>query len=228
MSRNTFKSVLLAGASAVMLVAGPVQAHETKTASGAMTQSAKAVTMSEASGKAASLRVTLTQLLGEHVVLAAGATNAALGGRSDEFQSAAAALDSNSVDISKAIASVYGEGAGEAFLPLWRKHIGFFVDYTTGLAAKDMAKQEKAINDLIGYSEDFGAFINAASPSLSKDAVAKLVRAHAITLKGVVDAQAAGDTMKAYEGLREAYGHMANIAGALAEAIVQQFPERFA
>ena len=58
--------------------------------------------------------------------------------------------------------------------------------------------------------------------------MAELVRAHAVTLKGVIDAQAAGDTLKAYEGLREAYGHMANIAGALAEAIVQQFPERFA
>ena len=137
-------------------------------------------------------------------------------------------FDTVGVDISEAIASVYGEPAGEAFLPLWRKHIGFFVDYTTGLAAKDAAKQDKAINDLIGYSEDFGAFVNSASPSLEKDAVAELVRAHAVTLKGVIDAQAAGDTLKAYEGLREAYGHMANIAGALAEAIVQQFPERFA
>ena len=81
-------------------------------------------------------------------------------------------------------------------LPLWRKHIGFFVDYTTGLAAKDAAKQDKAINDLIGYSEDFGAFVNSASPSLEKDAVAELVRAHAVTLKGVIDAQAAGDTLE--------------------------------
>ena len=168
MSRNTFKSALLAGVSAVLLAAGPVQAHETKTMSGAMTQSAKAVTMTEASGEAAGLRVALTQLLGEHVVLAASATNAALGGRSDEFQSAAAALDSNSVDISEAIASVYGEPAGEAFLPLWRKHIGFFVDYTTGLAAKDAAKQDKAINDLIGYSEDFGAFVTRPAQASRK------------------------------------------------------------
>jgi hypothetical protein len=49
--------------------------------------------------------------------------------------------------------------AGDAFLPLWRKHIGFVVDYTTGLAAKDKAKQDKAVADLVAYTQDFGAFL---------------------------------------------------------------------
>ena len=49
---------------------------------------------------------------------AAAATGAGLGGRNKEFQAAAEALDMNSQDIAKAIGSVYGEAAGEAFLPL--------------------------------------------------------------------------------------------------------------
>jgi hypothetical protein len=49
----------------------------------------------------------------------------------------AAALDGNSVDIANAIGSVYGKDAGESFLPLWRKHIGFVVDYTVGVATKE-------------------------------------------------------------------------------------------
>jgi hypothetical protein len=82
----------------------------------------------------AALKAELNTLLSEHVYLAAATTGAALGGRQGEFQAAAGALDKNSVDVSKAIGMVYGGGAESAFLALWRKHIGFVVDYTTGIA----------------------------------------------------------------------------------------------
>ena len=94
----------------------------------------------------------LNMALREHAILAAMATGSALGGRDAEFKAAANALDGNSIDIAKAIGSVYGADAEKAFLPLWRKHIGFVVDYTTGLATKDKAKQDKAVDDLVRYS----------------------------------------------------------------------------
>ena len=100
--------------------------------------------------KAAELRASLNYLLGEHILLASSATGAALGGREAQFKAAAAALDANGVDIAKAIGSVYGKDAEQAFLPLWRRHIGFFVDYTVGVAKKDKAMQDKAVSDLIG------------------------------------------------------------------------------
>jgi len=177
---------------------------------------------------AAELRAKLNTLLQEHAYLAAGATNAALGGRQAEFQAAAGALDANSVDLSKAIGMVYGAGAEGAFLALWRKHIGFFVDYATGVAAKDKAKQNKAVNDLVGYTQDFGAFLASANPNLPKEVVADLVKTHVLTLKDVVDAQGMGDQKKAFMALRAAAGHMMMIADPLASAIAKQFPERFA
>jgi hypothetical protein len=178
--------------------------------------------------KSADLRIALNNALREHAVLAAFATNAALGGRQPEFQAAAGALDGNSQDIAKAIGSVYGQGAQDAFLPLWRKHIGMFVDYTTGVATNDKAKQDKAVNDLVGYTQDFGAFLNSANPNLPKDTVAGLVRTHVLTLKDVVDAQGAKDQAKAFTALRKASAHMQMIADPLAGAIVKQFPQRFA
>ncbi|HLE26293.1 MAG TPA: hypothetical protein VI935_11715 [Thermodesulfobacteriota bacterium] len=141
--------------------------------------------------KASDLRLALNSLLREHVFLAAAATDAALGGRNTEFQAEAGALDANSVDLSKAIGSVYGPDAEKAFLPLWRKHIGFFVDYTVGVATKDKANQEKAVSDLVQYTKDFGAFMHSASPALPVNVVADLVKTHVLTLKAVVDAQAA-------------------------------------
>ncbi len=177
---------------------------------------------------AADLRSALDRLFAEHVTLAAAATGAALDGQNGEFEAAAAALDANSVDISKAIGSVYGADAEAAFLPLWRSHIGMVVDYTVGKATNDAAKQDKALNDLVQYTQDFGAFLNSANPNLPQDAVAGLVKDHALTLKDVIDAQAAGDDVTAYVELREASAHMATIAEALAGAIVTQFPEKFA
>jgi hypothetical protein len=176
---------------------------------------------------AADLRSNLNALLGEHVLIAAVATSHALGGREAAFKGAVGGLDANSVDISKAIGAVYGADAEKAFLPLWRKHIGFFVDYTTGVATKDKTKQSKAVADLVSYSQDFGAFLSSANPNLPKSAVADLVKGHILTLKDVVDAQAQGDWPKAYTAIRSAYHHMHMIGDPLASAIAKQFPNRF-
>ena len=176
---------------------------------------------------AASLRTTLNLALREHVYLASAATNAALGGRDAEFRAAAGALDANSVAISKAIGSVYGVEAERAFLPLWRKHIGMVVDYTVGAATGDRAKQDRAVTDLIGYTQDFGAFLSTANPNLPKSVVADLVKHHVVTLKDVIDAQAAKDQARAFTAQRSGAGHMQMIADPLAEAIVTQFPDKF-
>jgi hypothetical protein len=178
-------------------------------------------------GKAAALRAGLNTLFQEHVYLASAATGAALGGRDAEFKAAAGALDDNSVAIAKAIGSVYGADAEKAFLPLWRRHIGFVVDYTVGVATKDTAKQNMAVSELVAYTNDFGAFLSSANPNLPKSVVADLVKHHVVTLKSVIDAQAAGDAAKAYRAVRAAAGHMQMIADPLADAIVKQFPEKF-
>jgi hypothetical protein len=183
--------------------------------------------MATSGTKAAGLRAALNNLLQEHVYLAAAATGAALDGREAEFKAAAGALDQNSVAISKAIGSVYGMDAERAFLPLWRRHIGFAVDYTVGVASSDKTKADKAVSDLIGYTEDFGAFLASANPNLPKNVVAGLVKHHVVTLKDVIDAQASKDPAKAYMALRAAAGHMSMIADPLAEAIVKQFPDKF-
>ena len=173
---------------------------------------------------AAGLRAGLTSLLQEHVYLAGIATGTALGG--GDLAAPAAVLDKNSVALSEAIGSVYGDAAGTQFLDLWRKHIGFFVDYTTGTATKDQAKVDKAKADLDAYRSDFGAFLASANPNLPKDAVAEELRPHVATLFAAIDAQAA-KSPDAVDKLREAAGHMPMTANVLAGAIAKQFPDKF-
>jgi hypothetical protein len=84
------------------------------------------------------------------------------------------------------------------------------------------------VADLIQYSEDFGAFLSSANPNLPKSAVAELVKGHVVTLKDVIDAQAAKEWPMVYSNLRTASGHMAMIADPLGMAIAKQFPEKYA
>jgi hypothetical protein len=183
--------------------------------------------MTAASSKASDLRAALDELLSEHVVLAAEATGAALAGRQPEFQAAAAALDQNSIAISKAVGCVYGGEAEARFLPLWRSHIGLVVDYTVGMASNDPAKAQQAVNKLLAYSGDLAGFFSGANPNLSKDAVAEMVKEHIVTLKAVIDAQANKDYAAEYKAQRTAYHHMGMMALALADGIARQFPQKF-
>ncbi len=127
------------------------------------------------STKAAGLRAVLNTVLQEHVYLAAVATGAALGGREAEFKAAAEALDGNSVDFARTIGSIYGAETERTFLDSWRSHIAMFVDYTVGVAAQDKAKQEKAVNDLLQYAQDFGGFLSRAA-GLPKETATELVK----------------------------------------------------
>ena len=174
---------------------------------------------------AADLELTLGRLLGEHALLAIETTQKGLDGAAD-FDAAAAALDENSVELSKAIGSVFGPDVEEQFLGSWRAHIGLFVDYTVGLATKDQAKADKAVADLTSYIDAFGQYL-ADAAGLPADAVKEGLTMHVMELKGQLDAYAAGDFAQSFALTREAYAHMYELADALAGGIAAKFPEMF-
>jgi hypothetical protein len=174
---------------------------------------------------AADLRTSLNIALGEHLILAAKATGAALDGRADEFAAYGGLLNTNGTELGEMIGSVYGPEAKDEFNRIWSAHNGFFVDYTTGVATDDMAVQDKAVQDLTTiYVPEFSALL-AGATGLPEDAVTALVTDHVLQTKAIVDAQAAGDFEAAYAAIRAAYAHMQMIGDALASAIVGQNAE---
>ena len=185
------------------------------------------------SSKASELRAGMTSLLQEHVLLAASATGAVLGGRMPQFEAAAAALNgdtnSNSADVVDAVRSVYGDEVGSAFNGLWRSegHIPAFVAYTQAVAKNDAAGADKAVNDLLGYAATFGQTMNQVNENLPARDVEEAIKMHATTLKAVVDAQKAKDATQTATALREAAHHMGDTAKVLAQATVVKFPDKF-
>jgi hypothetical protein len=181
----------------------------------------------DAGTPAVGFRVALNQLLQEHMFLASFATDAAIGGRSDEFDAAGAALNANGTDIGAAIGSLYGMDAQDEFNRIWSAHNGFFVDYTTGVATDDMAMQDKAVEDLTTiYVPEFSAFL-AGATGLPEDTLAELITEHVLTTKAVVDAQGSGDAAAAAEADRTAAMHMRMMGDPLAQAIVAAMPDAF-
>ena len=168
---------------------------------------------------AANLRVTLNYVMGEHLILAAKATGAALAGRNDQFTAYGNLLNTNGTDLGAAIGGIFGAEAEAEFNLIWSAHNGFFVDYTTGVATADEAKKTAAVENLTTvYVPEFSAFL-AGATGLDEDAVTALVTDHVLQTKAVVDAQAAGDFAAAYDAIRAAYAHMSMIGDALAPAI---------
>ena len=181
----------------------------------------------EAINAAVDFRVALNQLLQEHLFLASFATDSAIGGRTDEFAAAGAALNTNGTDLGAAIGGLFGQEAEDEWNRIWSAHNGFFVDYTTGVATDDMAMQDQAVTDLTEtYVPEFSAFL-AGPTGLPEDALAELITEHVLTTKAIVDAQGAGDAAGAADADRDAAMHMRMLGDPLAEAIVAAQPESF-
>jgi hypothetical protein len=182
---------------------------------------------------AATLRAGLTDLLSEHVYLAALATGAALRGDTAAFESFATALNgptnSNTADLVAAIGSAYGPEVGKAFDGLWRsdKHIPQFVAYTQATAKGDQAGQDAAVTQLKAYAKEIGTTLNSVNDKLPAEVVENAIVQHATELITVINAQKAGDQTAVYSALRSAYGHMAHTAEALAGGTVAKFPDKF-
>ncbi|MBA2642167.1 MAG: hypothetical protein H0U82_04470 [Actinobacteria bacterium] len=224
MKRITFASVA-AIVAVVALGVGVLSATagSSKSSTASTPHSMQSMTMQSQKVSASDLRSLLGRQLGEHAALAMNATNLGVTG-SPAFAATAKALDRNSVELSKSIASVYGAKAGKIFLDgkfMWRAHIDFFVDYTVALAKKDKAGQSKAVANLKTYTVKFGDFL-AGATGLPKLAVRNDLLGHVLELKGQIDAYSAKNYPKAATTYRAAFAHMFMTGDLLAGAIAKQ------
>jgi hypothetical protein len=180
-------------------------------------------------GAGSSLRAALTGLLVQHVAATGFVVQAAVaaGGnlKAPEVKGAIAALGDNTDQLGAAIGSIYGPAAQKQFLKLWRAHIGFFVNYTLGVATHNSKKVATAQRDLNGYISQFSQFM-AAATKLPVAAVAADLKGHVSTLETAINAIVAGSP-KASADLLMAENHMAGTGAVLAQGIAASMPSKF-
>jgi hypothetical protein len=176
---------------------------------------------------AADLRADLNYLLSEHAAFAILAMQKGINGAKD-FEASAGALNQNTEDLSKAVASIYGEEAGAKFKEIWSSHIGYFVNYVTATAANDEAAKEKAIAELEEYKVEQAKFLDAATEGRLKAADLEAgLQMHIDELLNAFNSYTEKDYATTYENVREAYAHMFDVGAGLSGAIVDQFPDKF-
>ena len=220
----------IAIASAVVALALTASACTSSSRSGSasssmsnMSSGATSAGAADATGTAsAALRAALVQLFREHVDLTGFVVQTAVstGIGSANTSKALDALDGNTVAIGSAIESLYGSAAQTQFLSMWRAHIGFFVNYTKGLATKDNALVAQAQSQLAGYQQQFGAFLGSAT-GLPAAAVSTDLQGHVQTLEAAIGAIVSGDPSAAAK-LQMAAMHMDGTADVLAASIAKQ------
>jgi hypothetical protein len=181
-------------------------------------------------GAGSTLRAALTGLLVQHVAATGFVVQTAVAAKGNlknpEVKGAIAALSQNTNQLGAAIGSVYGHAAQQAFLKMWRAHIGFFVNYTLADATGNAKMKATAKKDLAGYISQFSTFI-AGATKLPAAAVAADLKGHVSTLETAIDLIVAGSP-KSSAALLMAESHMAGTGAVLAQGIASSMPSKFA
>lgn len=144
--------------------------------------------------QASEVRALLNAKLTEHVYLAGIAVFTAYteGADSDAFKASTQTLDSNSVDLSEAVASLTDQQTGDAFLQAWRSHIDDFVTYAVATAEGDENGQQKAVRNLQAYAAQQGETMQKLTGgALQSGAVQQEFETHIASLTDAIDAMAA-------------------------------------
>ena len=183
----------------------------------------------QVTSKASILRAALTGLLIQHVSDTGFVVETAIAAKGNlknsEVLGAVHALALNTDALGAAFGALYGPAAKAEFLKMWRAHVGFFVNYTVGVATHSSSTVALAQRDLNGYVTSFSHFV-AGATTLSASAVAADLRGHISTLETAINAIVATKPAAAQD-LMMAETHMAGTAAVLSGGIVASMPSKF-
>jgi hypothetical protein len=183
------------------------------------------VAVNPADSKAADLRTRLDLLLGEHLMVVAKESAAAVA-HNDEYTGYLTLL-TTATGLSDLMRSAFGDTAAAQFQQLWGVQDGYLVDYTIGLVTHNQNKSNGAMSGLInGFVPDFSQFVTATT-QLPLDPTTQLVTEQVLETQRMIDDQVAQNYPKMYTDLRTAFAQTSRIGDALAPKIVRKFPDKF-
>jgi hypothetical protein len=133
----------------------------------------------------------------------------------------------NQDDIGNAVAKFYGDAAGKQLTTLLKEHITIAVDVVKAAKAGDKAGLQQADGRWQKNGEQIADFLSKANPHWPRATLAGMMKMHLSTTTNEVVARLNKDwegDVRAYDAV---YDHILQMADALADGIVKQFPEKF-
>lgn len=177
---------------------------------------------------AADLRVTMNNLLREHVSTSLTATRSIVS-KADQSQIAAAeqAQYNNADSLAQAIGSIYGGEAQAQFNTLFKDHIEQSNKYAMATAQNDPAAKQMAQQELQEYLNQLATFFSSAIPSVQKQDVYGLLNEHEELINKSTEAYYNKDYVQSYQLEREALKQISRAADALSGGIIASMPEKY-
>lgn len=173
------------------------------------------------------LRVDLAAGFSEHALLYAGAAAARLDGEAETYDAYVSLVtEESTLTLSDLILGVGGPEHGEAFGEWWGTVNELLLAYVDAAQDGDQATQEAAQEALENAAAGLAQAFEQAT-ALPADEAQTLVRDHLDRLTSVVDAQASGEDLRAYELVREASSRADAVALPLASAAGGDDPTAF-
>ena len=188
-------------------------------------------TVSESGGDVAvvrdgdALRQSMRRLWTDHVVWTRAYIVAAVA--NDPSASAAAArLMKNQEDIGRAVASYYGDAAGNRLTALLKDHINIAVDLVAAAKAADNAKLGDADRRWKANAGEIATFLSGANPNWPRETLRVMLEEHLRLTTEEAKARLEKrwtDDVRHFDAILDQALHMAD---ALSDGILKQFPGR--
>jgi hypothetical protein len=175
---------------------------------------------------ATSLRLALSRLWADHVIWTRQYIVSASSDAPDT-QTAASRLLKNQDDIGAAVASVYGDAAGDKLTELLKQHITIAVDIIDAAKKGDDARFTESNARWDKNVEEIAALLSSANPNWPHADVRDLLMQHLNLTRKEVTAHLHKKYHEDVEAFDQILTEILTVADVLATGIIKQFPDRF-
>ena len=172
------------------------------------------------------LRQDMRKLWTDHVVWTRQYIVAAVDDRPDK-DAAAKRLLKNQEDIGAAIAPFYGQENAAKLTELLKEHITIAVDLVEAAKAADDARFQEINANWQRNGDEIADFLSAANSHWPQATLREMMAMHLSTTIDLAQARLEKNWERDVQAFDAVYDHILQMADALSEGIIAQFPERF-
>ena len=184
------------------------------------------VSPSPAQSLAADLRTHLDLLFGEHVMIVAKESVAAVN-HADDYDEYASLLATTASDLGGEFAGAFGNTTSSELIKRWNTQDGYLVDYGIGVVTHDNAKAQAAMLTLSHeFVPQFAQALGSASGADVSSLAAMLLQQE-VADKAFIDDYFAQRYASFYPDLQAAFAQTEALGDALATTIAQRYPDKF-
>jgi hypothetical protein len=169
----------------------------------------------------------MNKLWEDHIVYTRNYIVSAVAGL-PETNDVLARLMQNQVDLGNAVKPYYGATAGDQLTTLLKTHISTAGEVVAAAKAGDNAKMADANKRWFANADQIAAFLSKANPQAWPDAAVKqMMHEHLTLTTEEAKAELTGDWDGSIAAYDKVHQQILKMAGAIADGIIKQFPDKF-